>query len=269
MAARACGLASSLLFAGSLTAGVVKGVVLEHASGYPLSRTMVTLRTVGDAAKSRTQTSGRSGQFEFQVPPGLYLLSATRESYAPGAFGQRRPEGSGTPIEVTKDSDFFTELRLRRMGVISGRVLDENRVGLPEVPVLVYRARQPLRIVETGKTDERGIFRLYGLASGKYYVRTGAKTIGPEDGWLPVFAPEGRDIREARMYDVRLDQETHEVELLPPTGRLIDVQIPLAAPEDAGPVQVTLAGDTGRRTQRVAVCSRVWSLVFTRFTPKA
>ncbi|MCC6589830.1 MAG: carboxypeptidase regulatory-like domain-containing protein [Bryobacterales bacterium] len=249
MAARVFLPASSLLFAGCLCAGVIKGVVLEHASGYPLSRATVTLRAVGDRSKPRTQTSGRAGQFDFQVPPGLYLLSAVRESYAPGAFGQRRPEGFGAPIEVTKDSDFFTELRLRRMGVISGRVLDENRVGLPEVPVLAYRARQPLRIVATGKTDERGMFRLYGLATGKYYVRTGAKTIGADDGWLPVFAPEGRDSREARVYDVRLDQETHEVELFPPTGRLIDVQVPVAAPEDAGPVQVTLAGDTGRRTQ--------------------
>lgn len=258
MAIPVCGLAAlSLLYASAtLSAGVIKGTVLENATGYPLARATVTLRPVGDPAKPLTRISGHLGQFEFFVPEGLYLLSAVRESYYPAAYGQRRPEGAGAPIQVTKDSDFFTELRLRRLGAVSGRVLDENRVGLPEVPVIAYRARQPLRIAASGKTDERGFFRLYGLETGRYWVRTGAKVIGAADGWLPVFAPEVRDLREARVYEARLDHETQDVDILPPTGRVFGVRIPIAAPDEALPIRVTLAGDTGRQTQTVGGAAR-------------
>jgi len=250
MAVPACGLAAlSLFYSTTLWAGVVKGTILENATGYPLARATVTLRPVSDPGKPRTQISGRLGQFEFFVPEGLYLLSAVRESYYPAAYGQRRPEGAGAPIQVGKDTDFFTELRLRHLGAISGRVLDENRVGLPEVPVIAYRARQPLRIAASGKTDERGFFRLYGLETGRYWVRTGAKVIGAAEGWLPIFAPEARDLREARVYEARLDYETQDVDILPPTGRVFSVRVPVVAPEEAGPIQVTLAGDTGRQTQ--------------------
>ena len=69
MAVPVCGLAAlSLFYSVTLWAGVVKGTVLENATGYPLARATVTLRPVADPGKPRTQISGHLGQFEFQVP---------------------------------------------------------------------------------------------------------------------------------------------------------------------------------------------------------
>lgn len=70
MAIPVCGLAAlSLLYASAtLLAGVIKGTVVENATGYPLARATVTLRPVGDPAKPLTRISGHLGQFEFQVP---------------------------------------------------------------------------------------------------------------------------------------------------------------------------------------------------------
>ena len=116
-------------------AGVVKGLVLEHASGLPVASTPVRLQPVPDANGNTLSPlntrAERNGQFVFpKVPSGLYLLVATHEFFFPSAYGQRRPSGQGQPIQVTEDSLFFAELHMRRMGAISGRVLDENSVGI-------------------------------------------------------------------------------------------------------------------------------------------
>ena len=127
-------------------AGVVRGVVSEHISGLPLARTTFDcsrFRRPGVETRPRAMRVESTGKFVFlNVPDGLYLLIATRDPYFPAAYGQRRPEGHGTPIEVTKDSDLFAELRMYRKGAVTGRVLDENGIGMQDAPVIAYsRAR--------------------------------------------------------------------------------------------------------------------------------
>ena len=142
---------SAFLLASSASAGVVQGTVQEHASGYALSRTVVRLVPVPrsdniNLKELQLRTAG-AGQFVFfNVPDGYYFLIATRNGYFPGAYGQRRPNGQGAPILVTKDSDLFAQLRMHRKGAITGRVLDENGVGIEGVPVVAYRAHLPLRV---------------------------------------------------------------------------------------------------------------------------
>jgi hypothetical protein len=139
-----------LAVAGYVQAGTIQGVVLEHTSGRPLARTVVRLDPVpqssGNKAQALTLRVGLSGNFVFPtVTPGLYLLTAIHDGYFPAAFGQRLPLGRGAPIDVTADSTLFAEMRLRRKGAVTGRVLDENGVGTNGIPVVAYRARLPLR----------------------------------------------------------------------------------------------------------------------------
>lgn len=69
---------------------------------------------------------------------GYYQLSGVRAGFSEARFGQRRNNGPGLPIFVPRDGLHFVELRLKRFGAITGRVLDENRVGMPGVQVLAY-----------------------------------------------------------------------------------------------------------------------------------
>src|SRR5436309_7127583 len=130
--------------------GVVQGVVIEQASARPMERTRVRLQPVPNAASDARllmARAGSSGHFLFPaVPDGLYLLTAIRDHYFPASYGQRLPSGQGIPFRVTRDSDLFAELRMRRMGAITGRILDENGIGVPGVNVVAYRTRLPLRI---------------------------------------------------------------------------------------------------------------------------
>ena len=81
-----------------LKGGVIGGVVLEQQSGIPLARAKVRLDRVDLSGRVQSDSliAGRSGQFTFSnVPDGLYVLTAVRDGYAPIAFGQRRPHGTG------------------------------------------------------------------------------------------------------------------------------------------------------------------------------
>ena len=234
-------------------AGVVRGVVSEHASGLPLARTHVRLQPIsrpGVDTRPLTTRADSSGSFLLQnIPDGLYLLIATRDPYFPAAFGQRRPEGHGTPIEVTKDSDLFTQLRMYRKGAVTGRVLDENGIGMQEIPVIAYRARLPLRAVGRGVSDDRGVYRVYGLDPGKYWVRTVAHTLDDGEGRLPTFGREGREISESHVHPVRLDEDTPDADVRPFPGRLFTLRGRLLCDAPAPPeVTVTLSSETGRRT---------------------
>ena len=171
-----------LAAAACVRAGTIQGVVLEQASGRPLARTVVRLDSVpesgGGKKQGLTTRAALSGHFVFPaIAPGVYLLIAVREGYFPAAYGQRLPTGRGTPIYVSDDSNFFAEIRLRRKGAITGRVLDENGVARAGVSVLAYRARLPLRSAGTGLSDDRGVYRIHGLDPGKYWVRSAAHTL--------------------------------------------------------------------------------------------
>jgi protocatechuate 3,4-dioxygenase beta subunit len=243
-----------VLAAASLSAGVVEGTVQEFASGYPLSRTVVQLVPVPHPDNVNLKVlhlrSASAGQFVFiNVPDGYYFLIATRNGYFPGAYGQRRPNGQGTPILITKDTDLFAQLRMHRKGAVTGRVLDENGVGMEGVPVVAYRARLPLRVAGEGVSDDRGVYRIHGLDAGKYWIRSTAHTLEDGSGLLPTFGPQSREVREARAHEVRLDDDTPDADVHPDFGALF--QIGGAIQCLVGQVKVTLTSETLHRTTQV------------------
>ena len=240
-------------FACGLHAGVIQGVVLEWASGKPLSRTIVHLQPVpGSGSQTRPlQTrTGRSGQFVFAtVPDGMYLLETQREHFLPAAYGQRRPTSFGTPITVTKDFALFAELRAHRMGALTGTVLDENGVGMPRVNVVAYRAQLPLRAAGRGVADDRGIYRIAGLALGKYWVRTTSHMLDDGTGLLPMFGPESREPRDAQIHETRFDHDSTDANIRPEPGTLSSLSGGIACDRAGGtPVVLTLSSEFSRQT---------------------
>lgn len=230
----------------AIHAGTISGVLLDQLSGYPLSRSLVRLEPLpGSPLTLRPlQTrSGRSGQFVFAaVPPGQYRLTAQRTGYFAIGYAQRRPTGQARPITVTTNSTTFAELRAHRLGAISGIVLDENSIGIPGTPVLAYPARLPLRVASRAIADDRGIYRISGLAPGKYWVRTGAHRLEDDSGLLPTFSPQASQSRDANVYPIRLGVETTDATIRPDPGNLFSLTVPVQC---AGPpVNVTLTSES-------------------------
>jgi protocatechuate 3,4-dioxygenase beta subunit len=240
-----------------IDAGVIKGSVIEYSSGRPLARSVVRLQPVQKNGGALLQIrADRGGAFVFPVvPSGLYLIIATREYYFPASFGQRRPSGQGVPVEITTDSNIFAELRMRRMGVVTGTVLDENDVGMANAPVVAYRAKLPLQAVGRGISDDRGVYRIFNLEPGKYWVRTAPYQHSDGSGWLPTFGPETTTTRDAAIHEVRVDYETAYANLRPTQGRLFRMggiaQCPVGST-----AKVTLSSEVERKTTVVGCGQR-------------
>jgi len=241
----------ALLMTAIVHAGVIRGVVVEHASGLPLARSLVHLTPLPNApGKPLIQRVGSAGVFTFSgVPDGLYLLAATRDGYFQAAHGQRRPDGQGTPVEVTSDTDLFANLRMYRKGAVTGRVLDENGIGMENISVIAYRARLPLRSAGRAISDDRGVYRIHGLDPGKYWVRSVAQTLEDGSGRQPTFGREAPETKEAYTYPVKLDEDASYADVRPTPGNLFHLRGTVQCLDEK--VMVTLSSETIRRNTEV------------------
>ena len=217
-------LAVSALATGALQAAIIRGVVVEHQTGRPLARALVTVQPVaGTAGAPLSVRTNLYGAFEFPpLAPGAYLVTASRRAFAPMQYGQKRWKSAGIPIVLDDTGAAALSLRLQRFGSIAGTVVDENDVGLPEHEVMAYRNTRPPQLAAHATTDDRGMYRLWGLEPGSYLVRTAAKK-GDEDSYLPTFARETSRLEESRPIEVELDRQADDVTVRPFPGRLSSV----------------------------------------------
>src|SRR5215213_3953079 len=155
----------------TLKTGVITGRVVNE-SGQPLANAMVVVSAIG-AAKPVTQTTtNREGKFEVTgLEPLSYQVSARLSAYT---ALPRDPDSTQPTSYHIGDS---VTLVLIKGGVITGTVT--TQVGEPVVRVLVYvymtRGSNGQRLRSTGHTaergtDDRGVYRIYGLPSGTYVV---------------------------------------------------------------------------------------------------
>jgi len=234
------------LAAGVLHAAILRGTVVEAQTGKPLARALVVLEPVagtsGEPASVRTSVYGT---FEFyRLAGGSYLVTASRRGFAPVHYCQKGWKGAGVPMTFEPAGTAMISIALPRYGAISGAVLDENDVGLPEHEVVAYRVTRPPQLAARAKADDRGRYRISGLEPGKYFVRTVARQY-EDAGYLPTFFKQSARIDEAQTVDVELDQETEHVDVQPAPGRLVTIGGRIVPPAQ---VNVTLVSDTGAET---------------------
>jgi hypothetical protein len=158
--------------------GRVAGVVVDVAAGHPVDG--VRVRLSGDGLRgSRTAVTDDDGQFSFpELPAGRFTLTASKAGYVDIIYGQKEPGNgrSGTAIDLFAGQQMKDlQVAIPRGGVITGTVFDEK--GRPAVGTPVRASRWSMqtgerRLVsaETASSDDRGIYRIYGLAPGSYVV---------------------------------------------------------------------------------------------------
>lgn len=147
--------------------GVRNAVVSLQAQNQPVPQS--PLRTTTDADGRFRFNDVTAGQYMINaLTPGFYSTSESQY----GLPGKTLNVGKGETIENI-------ELPLKRGAVITGRVTDENDEPIVETNVQLQRVgdRVPLRqnmlSFEMHRTDDRGIYRIYGLPPGKYHVSVG------------------------------------------------------------------------------------------------
>jgi hypothetical protein len=175
-------------------AGRITGRVLAADNGRPVKRARV-FATAAELPGGRGMLTDDSGVFDLtELPAGRYSLSVSKSGFVALSYGQRRPLQAGTPLQLADGQQMKgIEFQLPRGSVVSGRVLDEDGDAMPGVTVRVMRyqylqGERRLTPAGNGQTDDKGMYRVWGLMPGEYYVNAIARGGG---GGGPFAGPGG------------------------------------------------------------------------------
>jgi hypothetical protein len=177
------------------------------------------------------------------VPPGTYEIMTATPAYVTSDANPR-----GKSVIVGEDENVENiNFSLVRGGVITGKITDADGRALVNQNVYIYRttdlAQQPSRQaypVNSVQTDDRGIYRLFGLVAGSYKVASGR---GDETysgnyyepsraNYKQVFHPDATDQAKATIIEVREGSEAVNVDIVlgaavqtfSVSGRVIDAE---------------------------------------------
>lgn len=208
-------------------------LVTDEATPRPVRR--ATVRLSGAAlASARLAGTDDGGKFVFAaLPAGSFSLSATKAGYVQAFFGSKHPgRGPGVPVAVADGQRLTVTLKMLQGAVITGTVTDGRGTPVPGVAVQVFDTRPTGPVTATparATTDDRGVYRVYGLAAGDYVVSAVPK-LGPVGGALAVT-------------DAEVQWARNPSGPMPPAGRL-GSYAPVYYPGSTDPVaavSVTLA----------------------------
>ncbi len=225
---------------GSITGHVTVG-------GRPAARVTVMLTP---ADRSQTQSpSGRAttdeeGRFTIKsVPAGSYTVLPHTPALVVGADTSLAQPGKTVTLGDGEEVDGI-DFSLVKGGVITGRVTDaegrpliEQRVNIIRVDERGQRAPTPYFNPFMFSTDDRGVYRIYGMLAGRYKVSVGEASdsgmvrIGFGGGSYPrTFHPDVADESRAPAVEVSAGGEATGIDIklgrptrtYAATGRIID-----------------------------------------------
>jgi hypothetical protein len=138
------------------------------------------------------------GRYELTAPGNAtYRIRAQKAGYLTLEYGQRHPSETGKliPLKVGQVVENI-DIRLPRGGAVEGRVTDANgdpvegvSVRLMQLEVRGLRRQLEPSPVTARLTDDRGVYRIYGVPPGEYVV---AATVADRSvGTGPVILPGG------------------------------------------------------------------------------
>jgi hypothetical protein len=226
----------------------ISGAVINSGTSEPIPNTVVSLwkipnfeepmtdeaRMVAaqEAAARKVTLSGIAGEFQFTaLVEGRYRLSAQK----PGFILNLRPGDQGQGVVNLTASASGVALRLAPLGVIQGSVMTQDGEPWYGVRIEAFTTAIADGVLTTtlrhnAVSDDRGIFRMWGLQPGQYYLKAAGTGLGTymyvgdgtsrPESWLsfaPVYAGGARTLdaatpvsiaagTEARA-DFRLDME--------------------------------------------------------------
>lgn len=197
-------------------------------------------------------TTDAAGRFRIgNLPDGAFRLlagagAAVTEEASETWGGKSVTLGPGEALDEL-------EIRLRAGGVITGRVTDQEKHPVAGETVLLLKIGKNTKTGEDAiadfssfffnignkfQTDDRGVYRVYGLPPGRYIVGVGDVTasgqvhynLGGQESVPTSFHPKGKDWKQATVIELAAGavEENRDIivgekeELFTISGRLVD-----------------------------------------------
>jgi hypothetical protein len=197
-------------------AGRIAGTVVSAGrEPKPVRRARVTIN--GSALQTgRTAITGDDGAFAFEaLPQGEYTIAVVKSGYITTVYGASGPGRPGLPVVLGRGTRRTITVSVPRGAAITGMLTDAEGQPVPglQVRALTYRVTPPggeRRLIPVqhlpSVTDDRGIYRIFGLPAGNYAVAVrprpgldaaGVRTVSAADVRLAL--AEVRRARDRRM----------------------------------------------------------------------
>ncbi len=168
----------------------ISGIVLEVTGitpAEPSRRAIVTLTGPTLPIGRSIVTDDRGSFLLDRLPAGRFTLTASKPAYLTGAYGATRPGRPGVPLALTTGAHVSDlSITLTHGAAIGGTVRDDGGVPVSGVTVSAFRMLLDgtLAIAATARSDDRGMYRIFGLMAGDYLVSAsqGPATVAGEIG---------------------------------------------------------------------------------------
>ena len=198
--------------------GSITGKVVNE-KGEPLPNARVSVQAVGAARSRAAAITERDGTFRADgLEPVPYRIDVSMPAYI------SHPSENEEPREKQYQVGDSVTFVLIKGGVITGTVT--NVAGNPVISVQVsaqmIRDSNGRRVVRgferRGDTDDRGVYRIYGLPTGIYIVRAGSTDeyteagINPYGNDIPTYSLSSTRDTAAEI-NVRAGEETSNVDI--------------------------------------------------------
>lgn len=194
--------------------GRLSGRVLDE-SGQPMANVTVLAEAEGlsQFVRASEAVTNAEGRFRFpDLPLGVYRL----RPYLAGYVMDTDPDAPPLTYRVGENA----LLQVVKGGVITGQITDARGgplVALPVQAVSVRPAATNAPVAEPFYTDDRGIYRIYGLKAGEYLVLAGQNPwVWPPNPYglnVPVYYPSGTAREAATTVKVALGAEVSGIDL--------------------------------------------------------
>jgi hypothetical protein len=170
--------------------GSIAGIVVTtDARPVPVRRATIVLRYT-ERGSSRTAVSDDEGRFVVDsLPAGRFTISVSKPAFVTTNYGAGRPGGLPLPIALVDGQRMSgLSIPLMRGGVLTGRIVDDLGQAAPGIRVTmseitVVGGERTYRQSGAGAvSDDRGVYRIYGVAPGTYVLAAAAFGLGGETG---------------------------------------------------------------------------------------
>jgi uncharacterized protein (DUF2141 family) len=202
------------------------GVVVNEATGEPLPRALVTMMHFGDPevkVKQWKAFTDSNGRFHFSgLTAGQYSITPQKPEFTITRDAKTRDEYS---VNLTASTESL-RVDLSPLGVITGNIVDQDGLPGPGVNVIALSMQVQDGLVQITSnrnvgTDDRGVYRLWNLTPGKYYIKVAgsgggtfltpanANTGNADESIAAVYFGGGKTLDSAMPVEIAPGSEAH------------------------------------------------------------